>query len=386
MRDVIVGETGPHEVKGAEQVKILFLLSNSKAPCGVEMFTRRLKSAWQSLGHQEESLAITGRVDDISAIWNASKTADWIAINFPIVAWKKILFMPILAFVIGLAQGKKTLLILHEWQDLDWRRRLFYWVEACLATRICFSSPSVREKFENGVATGWLSRESFVIPIPANIEYIPSGQGSPIIDRIKAERSRGHLILAHFGSIYPKKQADFVLQVAAELNRRGRKVFVVFVGGFVKGKDSFERDFHEKVERLQFADQTLVTDYVADEDRLSDIFSQIDCFVYRFTEGLTSRRASVLACLQTGKPVVVNAPSNRGEFDHHQIYRSALEQDTLQLLATDADVDQYAAALIALRVDPQAQPVSTFREGWREAAKSLEAGIGGSGPRLAELE
>ena len=70
-------------------------------------------------------------------------------------------------------------------------------------------------------------------------------------------------------------------------------------------QDSGEADFYRHAEALGLRDRVLVTGYIEDAGRLAGIFGQIDVFCYPFAEGLTARRASVLAAALSGKPVVV---------------------------------------------------------------------------------
>jgi hypothetical protein len=94
--------------------------------------------------------------------------------------------------------------------------------------------------------------------------------------------------------------------------------------------------------------------YVDSPRELHALFAEVDCFLYRFPEGLTSRRGSVLACLQSGKPVIVNTPRQAGEFDHRS-YRRAIADGSLMLLANNADARAYADASRAQKARPRAR-------------------------------
>ena len=97
--------------------RALFLVSPSTTPCGVEMFARRLARTWENIGCAENSVAICGRLRDIPALWRALNDVDALVVNFPVVAWKRVLLTPLLAFVLALARGKRTILVAHEWDD-----------------------------------------------------------------------------------------------------------------------------------------------------------------------------------------------------------------------------------------------------------------------------
>jgi glycosyltransferase involved in cell wall biosynthesis len=353
-------------------VRALFLISPSTTPCGVEMFARRLARTWTDIGLVEESVVIRGAVHDIFAVWSALDRADAAVMNFPIVAWKRVLLTPLLAFVAALARGKKTILVAHEWDDLDWRRRLVLMVYALFARRIIFSSPMVRAQYLSSSFARMIRRPTSVIPIPPNIERGRLLAASQIAEQLRSRR-KDKIVIGHFGSIYPKKQSDFVLLVAAEMKRMGLDVLVVFVGAFIKGLDSVEEDFNRRLDLLKLRSDVIVTGYVERSEEIFALFEEVDYFVYRFAEGLSSRRSSVLACLQTGKPVLVNAPTGVDEFNHHRMFSFALDNDILRLLPISADAKTYAMALATSSPSGETQAIEMYDASWRDAAHALEA-------------
>jgi glycosyltransferase involved in cell wall biosynthesis len=353
-------------------VRALFLISPSTTPCGVEMFARRLARTWADIGLVEESAVIRGDVRDIFSVWKALDVADAAVMNFPIVAWKRVLLTPLLAFAAALARGKKTILVAHEWDDLDWRRRLVLMVYALFARRVIFSSPMVRAQYLSSAFARMIRRPTSVIPIPPNIERRRLLAASQIAEQIRSRR-KDKIVIGHFGSIYPKKQSDFVLSVAAEMKRMGRDVLVVFVGAFIKGLDSVEEDFNRRLDLLELRNDVIVTGYVERPEEIFTLFEEVDYFVYRFAEGLSSRRSSVLACLQTGKPVLVNAPAGVDEFNHHRIFSFAIENDILRLLPISADAKAYATALLTSSPSGETQSIEMYDASWRDAAFALKA-------------
>ena len=298
--------------------------------------------------------------------------ADAVVMNFPIVAWKRVLLTPLLAFAAALARGKKTILVAHEWDDLDWRRRLVLMVYALFARRVILSSPMVRAQYLSSGFARMIRRPTSVIPIPPNIERGRLLAASQIAQQIRSRR-KDKIVIGHFGSIYPKKQSDFVLSVAAEMKRMGLDVLVVFVGAFIKGLDSVEEDFNRRLDLLKLRNDVIVTGYVERPEEIFTLFEEVDCFVYRFAEGLSSRRSSVLACLQTGKPVLVNAPAGVDEFNHHRIFSFALDNDILRLLPISADAQTYAMALATSLPGGETQAIEMYDASWRDAAYALEA-------------
>jgi glycosyltransferase involved in cell wall biosynthesis len=362
-------------IRATERKKTLFLVSTTTQPCGVESFARHVAARWGELGLEAQRLPISGRVGDWAAIWRALGEVDALAINLPVVAWKKVVLTPLVALVMALLRGRGRILVLHEWADLDWRRRLVISAYALFAQRFVFSSPFVREGFAKGGVTRLLAARSVIAPIPSNIPPTEPDGPSPLAQRIREARAEGRIVIGHFGSIYPKKQSDFVLDVAARLRDAGHPALCLFIGDFIKGVDRVEEEFRAKVEALGLSADCLVTGYVDGARALHALFAEVDCFLYRFPEGLTSRRGSVLACLQSGKPVIVNAPSEAGEFDHHRAYRRAIADGSLILLPHEADARIYAERL-AQDERRSSRPLSPlYDQCWRDAAAAVAASL-----------
>lgn len=353
----------------------LFLVSPSPTPCGVEMFTRRLYQTWRDQTNEGQKLEVSGAID-IGQIWRSLATADAIVLSFPVVAWKKSLALPLLAFIAASLRGRMTVAIIHEWNDLNWLRRLFISVYVIFAQRLLFSSPHVRKQFTSSLI-GYF-RNGFIVVVPPNMRRPAQLTSTTLSTRIEAERAPNKILIGHFGSIYPKKRSDFVLDIAAELKRRGKDVFVVFVGSFIKASDNVEGFFWNKVAALGLTEVTMVTGYVRTETELFSILASVDVVVYSFTEGLTSRRSSVLACLQSGRPVVVNAPGEIGELEHHSAYCQAIETGVLRLVPTNAPTSDYADAIETVTNHLYPPPLAIFEEFWQDAARSFAIALDGS--------
>lgn len=354
----------------ARSRRMLFLVSPSTTPCGVEMFARGLSAATAALGETSESLAVDGGWRDIRRLWSAPRGANALVISFPVVAWKRALLMPLLALAFARSRGASTVVILHEWADLNPLRRLFVSLYLLAAETVLFSSPTVQREFEAGPMR-WLRVATGLTPIPPNIAPPPERLASPALERIQAERAKGSLILGHFGSIYPKKQSAAVLDIAAALRAKGKEVFVVFIGGFIRGQDDVEGQFWARAKRLGVDDLVLVTGYMRFDTEIFALFDEVDVFAYAFTEGLTSRRGSVLACLESGRPVVVNAPALANEFDHHQTYKRLIADGLLRFVSRDAEASEFANAILAIEPGEGRTPKPFFASAWRDAAEAV---------------
>ncbi|WP_439574511.1 glycosyltransferase [Phreatobacter sp.] len=342
------------------------LVSPAAAPCGVEAFARRLAGT----AGQRATLSVLGGPDGLPRVPDA---AEALVLNLPVVAWKRDLAGPLRAAMASRRAGRGVVLVLHEWADLDWKRRASYLPILPLATAIAFSSPEVARQFAASPASRLATSRRAVVPVPPNLT--PPAMTIAPLQAVKLDEARaaGRLVIGHFGSIYPKKQSTAVLDVARALVDSGADPFVAFIGSFVKGLDRVEEDFMARVAALGLEDRVTVTGYVASEAEVFGLFERCDAFVYAFAEGLTSRRGSVLACALSGRPVVVNAPAEAGAFDHHPTYRMLLESGALKLVPHTADASVIAAAVLEAVADGGRRPPVDVEAAWRDALAVVDS-------------
>jgi glycosyltransferase involved in cell wall biosynthesis len=318
--------------------RYLVLRSDATTVCGVEAFTRNLAL---QLGSRASSDVMDG---NFRRLWERLADADAIVFNFPIVAWKRRLVEPFATAALAKLKRKRVIVILHEWASLDWKRRLILWPVILLADAILFSAPEVRREWlESRYPVG--KKAIAIIPIPPNL--LPSGheKASPAALAIRALRAGGRTIIGQFGSIYPKKNCAELLAIARALVDEGQDVAVAFVGSFIKGMDNVEEDFRARVEALDLGDRVMVTGYLSTDEGVFAACREVDIFCYRFTEGLTARRGSVLAAALGGRIVVTNAPADPAGLEHHTLFQSLIENGNIVLCQHDADAGAMANAI-----------------------------------------
>ncbi|RDJ05714.1 glycosyltransferase [Rhizobium grahamii] len=319
--------------------RYLALVSDAVQTCGVEEFARQTASR---LGNRGRTHRLDGK---IRTFMSALDDADAAILNFPVVAWKRKLAEPFSVALTTRLRRKDLVVVLHEWDALDWKRRLVLVPVLLLATHILFSAPEVADEFSKSPLSAHATRQRAVIPIPPNLILPTSLRSGSVAQALENQRKAGRLILGQFGSIYPRKQSIAVLEVASHLLALGHDVGVVFVGSFIRGLDHVERDFYALADRLGIADRVTVTGYVEDAEDIYGILNHVDVFCYLFSEGLTARRASVLAASFSGKPIVVNAPRQRSAFAHHSLFRKLIDLGAVRLVPTEAGVGTVAEAV-----------------------------------------
>ena len=195
----------------------LFLGAGPQMQCGVGQFTRLLGEAIEKLAPgSSTTLTLTRAEGSLAEIWRAVGSARSVVCNLPIVAWKRVIFRPLLALAIARLRRRRVVLIQHEWAGLQRLRRITYIPALLLADTIVMFSPLVRRELAER-SPGWLTAQKCVLaPLPPNIEAPPElstrnyGNGLP-------PHGSGRLVIGHFGSIYPGKQPNALLDIGAVL-------------------------------------------------------------------------------------------------------------------------------------------------------------------------
>lgn len=346
----------------------LVFISNATRTCGVEEFTSQLAGRFR--GRARSYVLGTHPARLLAAL----KDVDSVIFNFPMVGWKRKLASPFLAALAARCLGREVVVILHEWLALDWKRRVVLMPVLALASRICFSAPEIAAEFKKAPLAGFATSKRSVIPIPPNLLPPAELRPTPHSEIVREQRRSGRIILGQFGSIYPKKQSTAVLRVAQHLIEQGHDVYLVFVGSFIKGMDNVEEQFFEVARRHGVMERLLVTGYIADDRELFAIFEHIDVFCYIFPEGLTSRRASVLAAALFGRPVVVNSPASRDALAHHDLYLKLIGTQAIRLVPTDADIPAMAEAVSKALGSPSERPdfQDEIESVWRTVVERID--------------
>jgi glycosyltransferase involved in cell wall biosynthesis len=350
----------------------LFLGAGPQMQCGVGQFTRLLCATIEKLDPGScTALTLTRSEGSVADIWRAVGSARNVVCNFPLVAWKRAMFRPLLALAVARLRRRRVVLILHEWAGLHWLRRISYIPALLLADTIVMFSPLLRHELADDLLVGWTAPKCVLAPLPPNIEAPAGMADSRLRQRLAAAREGGRLVIGHFGSIYPGKQPNALLNIGAILRERGLKPLIVYIGSFIRGVDKVEGEFHARAAELGLTDDVIVSGYVASDREVFGLFGEIDAFCYPLDEGLTARRSSVLACVQSGRPVIVTGPAEPDEFDHHPRFRELIDRGAIVLVAGGAGGDAYADRIVSALKEPSVQTPFDFDGWWQDAAQAV---------------
>jgi glycosyltransferase involved in cell wall biosynthesis len=358
--------------------RALFLGAGPEMLCGVGQFTRLLGEAIEKLEPGiSTKLTLTRRQGSFTDIWRAVGSAESVVCNFPIVAWKRVIFAPLVAMAVARLRRRKIVLIQHEWNGLHWLRRVTYIPALLLADTILMFSPLVRSELAQDPLVGWTAKKCVLAPLPPNIEASAGFADSELRHRLTTARHEGRLVIGHFGSIYPAKQPNALLEIGAILKQRGLQPLIVYIGSFIRGVDNVEHDFYARARELDLAGDVIVSGFVASDHEVFGLFGAVDAFCYPLDEGLSARRSSILTCVQSGKPLIVTGPSLAEEFNHHPRFAELIDRGAIVLVARGADGDAYADAIVTSLKSPKAHTPFDFDGWWQDAAEAVRAVIPG---------
>jgi glycosyltransferase involved in cell wall biosynthesis len=352
----------------------LFLSAGAQMRCGVGQFTRLLCETIEKLDPGScTTLTLTKSEGSIADIWRAAGTARSVVCNFPIVAWKRVIFRPLLALAIARLRRRRVVLIQHEWASLHRLRRFTYLPALLLADTIIMFSPLVQRELANDPLGGWTAKKCVLAPLPPNIEAPAGIADSRLRQQLAAARESGRMVIGHFGSIYPGKQPNALLEICVILGERGLKPLAVYIGSFIRGVDKVEEEFYARLSELGMTDDVIVSGYVASDHEVFGLFHEIDAFCYPLEEGLTARRASILASVQSGRPVIVTGPAEANEFDHHPRFKALIDHGAIVLVARGSSGEAYADQIVSSINSPLVLTPFDFDGWWRDVARSVQA-------------
>jgi glycosyltransferase involved in cell wall biosynthesis len=368
----------PRPSNGPAQERCLFLLTPSKEACAVENFTQKLVSALQSRTPNQgyEMLPVSGRLRDLPAIFRKIAKADRIVFSLPLVAWKKLLVIPIFILLFATVMRRPVSVFMHEWKGLHWLRRLALGPIVLLSRTIIVVSPFISDQIASDRWLGGAGAKCRLVPHPPTVLRPRERLVTERIRRIRESASNSDVVIGCFGSIYRGKAATALLDICQHLNNRGVRALIVFIGNFTKSLDDYEQEFWSKASQFGIKDHVIVTGYIPGEAELYTLFEEIGVFLFLFPEGLTARRSSVIACLQSDRPVVVPAPHSATEFSHHEGFSALIESGVLSFIPPAADLRAIAdQLLVAAKQAPRTAPVIDADAWWRAATAATRAAL-----------
>jgi glycosyltransferase involved in cell wall biosynthesis len=373
-----VQRSAPVPASGRAPERCLFVLTPSKEECGVESFARLLVSALQSDYPNDgyAVLAVSSRWRDLPSVLRKIAAADSIVFSVPLVAWKKLLLLPLVVLLFACVVRCRVKVFMHEWTALHWLRRLALAPFVLLSSTIIVVSPFIAGEI---AGTPWLlraARKCRLVPNAPTIRRPVEPRVTERVLRVREAAKGCDVVIGYFGAIYKGKAATALLDVCENLRNSGIRALIVFVGSFMKSLDGYEQQFWSKVAEYGIEDQVIVTGYIADEAELYTLFEEVGSFLFLFPEGLTARRSSVIHTLQSDRPVVVTAPRSMAEFAHHAGFTRLIEAGVLSFIPAGADLRAIADQLLAVaKQGKRPAPAIDWDMWWRATTAATHAAM-----------
>ncbi len=349
-----------------------FVFTPTAHPCGVESFTRRLADALNDPAGDYGPLAVSGRWRDLPSLFGEVSRSRHIIFNFPLNAWKRMIVQPLLLLLTAVFSGRRVSVFLHEWTALHWLRRLVLAPFVILSDTIVVVSPYVADQLAEDRWFGRARTKCRLVPHPPTVRP----QAPRVTERVlSVARAAAHcdIVIGTFGSIYKGKASTALLDVCADLHSRGVRALLIFVGSYMRSLDDYEAEFRAAVRQRGLDDDVIVTGYVEDEGELFALFERIGVFLFLFPEGLTARRSSVIACLQSNRPVVVSAPQSPSEFEHHTGWTDVIASEAISFVPPGADGAQISDLLLAAARKAGSMPAFDGDAWWRATTEAARA-------------
>jgi hypothetical protein len=327
----------------------LFLFTRSDEPCGVETFTRTMVAALAARDHDAayELVSVSGRWRDVPALLHRIAQADRLVFGFPLVAWKRMLVIPLVLLLFAWVIRRRISTFAHEWTGMNWLRRLVMSPYLLISRSILVLSPLILEQIADDRWVGRAARKCRLVPHPPTVRRPDARTVSPTVRAVERAARDADLVIGHFGAIYQGKASMALLEICDHLRGRGIRALIVFVGSFTKSLDDYEGKFRTRLRALALEDQVIVTGYVGATEEIFALFERIGVFAFLFPEGLTARRSSVITSLQSNRPVVVTSPQSLDEFHHHPGLTKLIDAGALSFVPRSAGAAEIADRLLA---------------------------------------
>lgn len=179
------------------------------------------------------------------------------------------------------------------------------------------------------------------IPIASSLPSVPKG-----FDRAAQRRALGFtdedFVVGFFGMANPPKGLETLFEALGRLRARYPELRLLLISQLSEQNSHQRRLLHE----LKTAGLLPVTvrPAYAEPRQAAEILASADCAALPFTDGVSVKRSSLMACLAQGLPIVTTQPARgeAGEFLHQQN----------MLLVPARDARALSAAIEQLKLDP----------------------------------
>jgi glycosyltransferase involved in cell wall biosynthesis len=342
-----------------------FLLTPTQESCAVEIFTKKLIDELRThCSNQQFELLSVAPLWRNPLLVRQIASADTIVFSLPLVAWKRMLLTPLVILLVATLVRCRVVVFVHEWKALHRLRRFVLAPIVAFAQVIITVSPFIAKQLTDEVWLTGATSKCRLVPHPPTIRPTWNTTITERVENVRRAAKACDIVIGHFGSLYRGKAAIALLDICKHLKDRGVRALVVFIGTFIKSLENYDQEFWSKASELDIGDQIIVTGYIQREAELYALFEEIEVFLFLFPEGLTARRSSVIACLQSDRPVVTSAPQSATEFVHHQGFRRLIEANVLSFIPLGADIGTVADLVLTAATQEKRDAPAIDPDAW----------------------
>ncbi|MCS6816470.1 MAG: glycosyltransferase family 4 protein [Blastocatellia bacterium] len=240
-------------------------------------------------------------------------------------------------------RGRRLLLLVHElYADLPLfplrhlsaalAQRAMFWLAAGAARGLAVSIEPWTTWLRQAPPIRWTRARIFHLPSPSNIEPVPT-------DRERVRRHLGlreeEVVLAFFGTLHVSKKRMWLLRSVEALSARQIPTRLLAIG-----PDSEEL---LALAPMKVREKILAFGYV-DAPTVSRLLQASDLFLLPLSDGVSTRRSSLMAALSHGLPVVGTSGRLTDE---------SLKHSGALLLSPADDLDAFLRHVVALAEDAE---------------------------------
>lgn len=240
--------------------------------------------------------------DDPRSVWNlvgriAEDKPDWVLLQynpFSYGRWGLNLYLPHVMHQIGRHDNVRVAIMAHEtyvpavnWQSAImtvWQRWQFWRLGQC-ADVLFFSMEGSVHKFRKQFRRTPLVH----LPVGSNIPYLPVSRGE-VRAGLKIEEDT--LVLGLFGTMHVSRTLQRVRDAALTAQQTAGKVLVLYVGP------------HGPAVQSALGDVPLLIEGPLTGEEVSHRFAAMDIYLAPFSDGISTRRTTVMCGLQHGVALI----------------------------------------------------------------------------------
>ena len=194
----------------------------------------------------------------------------------------------------------------------------------------------------------------YISPVAAHIKIPTCEPEAKARARVAMSIPPDAVCISYFGFVHPERNVDVLIRALELLQRQGRKVHGVIMGGASQGAEEYYQDCQGLAARLQLEEHVTWTGYATEEQIINGMLAA-DVFVSLPQRGADMRNTSIQTALRAELPVVTTR--------NHRYYVDGLIEKMGCICVAPRDAGALCDAIVDMVEHP---PPREKRARWRE--------------------